>query len=77
MDQNGALAALAGRGRWKEEKEMVAALVRTRTAVANRWVSARLGMGHEVSVTRAVRRQATDPKLLRKLKALEGRLRTD
>ena len=72
----GDAAALAGRGRWKEEKEMVAALVRSRTALANRWVSARLGMGHEVSVTRAVRRYANDPKSMRKLKALERRLET-
>ncbi len=43
----------AGEGAWKEEKEMVAALVRKHTALANRRVAARLGMGHEVSVTRA------------------------
>lgn len=51
--------ALTGRGRWKEEKEMVAA---------------RLGMGHEVSVTRAVRRYREDPKVARRLKALERKL---
>lgn len=70
----GDASALAGRGRWKEEKEMVAALVRSRTAVGNRWVSARLGMGHEVSVTRAVRRFGNDAKSARKLKALERKL---
>lgn len=66
--------ALIGRGRWKEEKEMVAALVRKRTALANRRVAARLGMGHEVSVTRAVRRHREDPKAARRLKELERKL---
>ncbi len=52
----GDAAGLSGRGVWKDDKEMVAALVRSRTAMTNRWMAARLGMGHEVSVTRAVRR---------------------
>lgn len=65
---------LSGRGVWKDEKEMVAALVRGRTAVTNRWVAARLGMGHEVSVTRAVRRFRDDAKPSRRLKALEKKL---
>lgn len=43
---------LCGRGKWKEEKEMIAVLMQTRTAMTNGWVAARLGMGHEVSVTR-------------------------
>ena len=67
-------ADLAGRGRWKDEKEMVAALVRSRTGVTNRWLAARLSMGHEVSVTRAVRRFRDDPKTARKLKALVRKL---
>ena len=70
----GDTAALTGRGRWKEEKEMVAALVRRHTALANRRVAARLGTGHEVSVTRAVRRFREDPKAARRLKALERKL---
>jgi REP element-mobilizing transposase RayT len=70
----GDAAALTGRGRWKDEKEMAAALVRSRTGMANRWVSARLGMGHEVSVTRAVRRFRDDSKAARRLKALERKL---
>ena len=67
-------ADLAGRGRRKDEKEMVAALVRSRTGVTNRWIAARLSMGHEVSVTRAVRRCRDDPKTARKLKALVRKL---
>ena len=64
----------AGEGAWKEEKEMMAALVRKHTALANRRVAARLGMGHEVSVTRAVRRFREDPKAARRLKALDRKL---
>lgn len=67
-------AELTGRGRRKDEKEMVAALVRSRTGVANRWIATRLSMGHEVSVTRAVRRFREDPKAARRLKALVRKL---
>ncbi len=66
--------ALTGRGKWKEEKELVAALVRKRTAMANRWVVKRLGMGQEVSVTRAVRRFRDDPKSLKRLNGLEKKV---
>lgn len=65
---------LAGKGRRKDKKEMVAALVRSRSGVMNRWITARLSMGHEVSVTRAVRRFRDDPKAARKLKALARKL---
>jgi putative transposase len=68
------VAELAGRGRRKDEKEMVAALVRSHTGISNRWAAARLCMGHEVSVTRAVRRFRDDPKAARKLKALARKL---
>ena len=64
----------AGEGAWTDEKEMVAALVLKHTALANRRVAARLGMGHEESVTRAVRRFREDPKAARRLKALERKL---
>jgi hypothetical protein len=67
-------AELTGRGKWKDEKGVVAALVRKRAAMANRWVAKRLGMGHEVSVTRAVRRFRDDPKSLKRLNALEKKL---
>ena len=61
--------------RWrKDETELVAALVRKRTAMPNRWVASRLGMGHEVGVTRAVRRFRDDRKLAEQLKALEKNL---
>lgn len=66
--------ALTGRGKWKEEKELVAALVRKRTAMANRWMVKRLGMGQEVSVTRAVRRFRDDPKSLKRLNGLEKKV---
>jgi len=63
-----------GRGKWKDETELVAALVRKRTGMPNRWVANRLGMGHEVAVTRAVRRFRDDPKLARRLNALEKKM---
>jgi hypothetical protein len=47
---------LAGKGRWTEEKSLIAALIRKRTGVSNRWVAERLAMGHEGNVTRAIRK---------------------
>ena len=73
----GDAAALSGRGHWKQERETVAALVRSRTAMPNRWVARRLGMGHEVSVTRAVRRFKDDPVSIGMLKELEERMDRD
>lgn len=70
----GDAAILTGRGKWKREKELVAALVRKRTSVGNAWVAARLGMGHEVAVTRAVRRTHEDQAARDKLKQLEVEL---
>lgn len=63
-----------GRGKWKAETELVAALVRKRAAIPNRWVANRLGMGHEVAVTRAVRRFLEDRKLAECMNALEEKL---
>ena len=74
MGAPGDTEALSGRGRWKEEKEMVGALVRRHTALANRRVAVRLGLGHQVSVTRAARRYREDPKAARRHKALERKL---
>jgi putative transposase len=48
-------ALLSGRGKWVDEKAMVAAILRKRTGARNRWIAKRLGMGHEGSVTRATR----------------------
>ncbi len=49
-------------------------MVRSRTGVTNRWLAARLCMGHEVSVTRGVRRSRDDPKAARALKTLVRKL---
>jgi putative transposase len=67
-------AELVGRGKWKDETELVAALVRKRTGMPNRWVAHRLGMGHEVGVTRAVRRFQDDRKQAVRLNALEKKM---
>ena len=59
---------LVGRGRWLDEKALLATLIRRRTGVRNAWVAERLGMGAEGNVTRALRRVRED-------KGLEKRLR--
>lgn len=51
---------LAGRGRWMLEKGAIAAVIRKRTGVSNRWIAGRLGMGHESSVTHAAKRARED-----------------
>ena len=54
---------LAGRGRWLEEKALIASLVKKHTAGSNGWIANRLAMGHPSSVSRAVRRVRENPKL--------------
>lgn len=49
--------------RWRkgdERKQAIAWLVKQHTTVRNRWISGRLRMGHEVTVSKAVRRIAED-----------------
>jgi len=48
--------ALEGRGKFRDEKALMASLVRERTGVKNAWVADRLAMRHEFNVTRAVKR---------------------
>ena len=67
-------AQLAGRGKWSPQKELLAAMVRQRTGVGNAWIAARLGMGHEVSVTRAVRRTRENPATAKLLLDLESKI---
>jgi hypothetical protein len=55
--------ALEGRGRQLDEKAMLAAVVRERSGMGNRWVADRLSMGSESSVTRAVHRVRNDERL--------------
>jgi len=54
---------LRGRGRWRDEKTVIAALVKERTVVKNAWVADRLAMGHEGNVTQALRRVRQDAQL--------------
>ncbi len=65
---------LAGKGRWVEEKALVAVLIRKRTGVKNRWVAERLAMGHEGNVTRAIRKVSDNPARKSKLADLEAML---
>ena len=65
---------LCGRGKWLREKALIAAIVRKRTGVRNAWVAERLGMGHESSVTRAVRQTANDAEMQAKQQEVEGTL---
>ena len=59
---------LRGRGKWTREKAVIAAVIRKRTGVGNLWIAGRLEMGHEGSVTRAVRwvREAKEGRKLEK-----------
>ncbi len=68
---------LAGRGRWLQEKTVIAAVIRKRTGVGNRWIARRLGMGQERSVIRAVRRTKEDAREARTMLDLENRLVAD
>ncbi|NNC87341.1 MAG: transposase [Akkermansiaceae bacterium] len=65
---------LAGRGRWLEEKALIASLVKTHTAASNGWVAARLAMGHPSSVSRAARRVRENRKLGRAQRRLHQTL---
>ncbi len=65
---------LAGRGRWLDEKAILASLVRARTGVRNAWVAERLAMGTEGNVTRALRRVREEQALIRKRKKCEQML---
>ena len=65
---------LSGKGKWVDETSVVAALIRKRTGVRNRWVAERLGMGHEGNVTRAIRRVNEYPSWKSRLRNLEAML---
>ena len=58
---------LAGMKKTDARKRVMAWVLRTRTHVRNRWVSERLGMGHEVNVSQSVRlvRDGATPELCR------------
>jgi len=68
---------LLGRGKWMEEKALLASLIRKRTGVRNAWVASRLAMGHEVMVTRAVRRVRESRELGKRLAELEAKVLTN
>ena len=65
---------LVGRGRWLDEKAVLASLIRGRTGVRNAWVADRLGMGTEGNVTRALRQGREERRLGRNLKKCERML---
>jgi hypothetical protein len=60
-----------------QEKTVIAAVIRKRTGVGNRWIARRLGMGQERSVIRAVRRTKEDAREARTMLDLENRLVAD
>lgn len=65
---------LTGRGKWRLEKSLVAALVRGRTSVRSAWLAQRLSMGHESSISHAVRQVREDPEWAAQWKKLERKL---
>ena len=68
---------LAGRGRWLKEKAMIAAVIRQRTGVRNRWITRRLAMGEERSVVRAVRRAKENATEMKRMQDLGKRIEAD
>ena len=62
---------LVGRGKWLEEKSLLASLNRKRTGVRNAWIAERLAMGGESNVTVALRRVRESKGLMRRLVKLE------
>jgi len=64
--------SLAGRGRFRDEKALVAWWVRRRTSVSNRWLGERLAMGHPGSVSREVGRVRREPSLVKRAQHLLG-----
>ncbi|MBK1829075.1 transposase [Haloferula rosea] len=74
MGLPGKAEKLVGRGKWLEEKSLLATLIRKRTGVRNRWIADRLGMGHEGNVTVALRRVRESKALTRQLGKLEKEL---
>jgi len=65
---------LRGRGKWRNEKVVIAALIREQTSVKNAWVADRLAMGHEGNVTQAVRLVREDAGLQKTLAKLRRTL---
>lgn len=70
----GKSSELEGRGKWIEEKSLIATLIRQRTGVKNRWVAERLAMGHEGNITRAIRKVNESTARKSKLAELEAML---
>lgn len=63
---------LSGRGKWLEEKSVLATLIRRRTGVRNAWVAERLGMGGAANVTVALRRVRESRGLAKRLRELQA-----
>ena len=60
-----------------QAKAVIAALIRKRTGIGNRWIVRRLGMGQESSVIRAVRRIKENAAEARKIEDLKKQLTAD
>ena len=71
------LEKLAGRGRWLKEKAVIAAVIRQRMGVGNRWIARRLAMGEKSSVVRAVRRAKETATEMRRMQDLGNPLEAD
>jgi hypothetical protein len=65
---------LTGRGVYRDEKALIAWLVRKRTSASNRWIAERLAMGHPTSVSRASGRVRREEGLAKRAKKLEKAL---
>lgn len=70
-------AVLTGRGRFRDEKALVAWWAKSRTSVSNRWLGERLAMGHPGSVSREIGRVKREPNLAKQAKKLERVLKCE
>jgi putative transposase len=65
------LDRMRDRGCYRDERALVAWLVRKRTGATTRWVAERLAMGHPTAVSRAVGRVGREGKLAKRGRELE------
>jgi REP element-mobilizing transposase RayT len=63
--------ALAGRGAYRDEKALLAWLLRKLTSVSRGWVAERLSMGHPTSVSRAAARVKSEAGMAKRGRELE------
>ena len=70
-------STLTGRGRYRDEKAVVAWLARKHTSASNAWLATRLAMGHPGSVSREIGRVSRTPGLTKRAERLKKMLKCE